>query len=311
MARRRRIKRVRREGWYHVYCKAAGGKGEFPLAKSLCQRKLVGLLRFYARVYCCEISAFSIMGNHYHLVIKFEAPRKLSRGELLRRARVLYPNSGDLLRCWPAAKWKVFENRLFDLSRYMHNVQTTFATWFNRQHQRHGRFWGDRFKSTILQDLAAVRDCMLYVDLNPVRAGIVQRPEQYRWCSYYLRVIDKADWLKPLEEFETYKSAGQALRDYRGRLYYRGRVPTKKGQAAISQAIVEHEKALGFKTPGMYRERLRYFVDGVVLGSEEFVRDYLVKLKKEGYYLRRKNPIPQLAGVHATLREQRSHAAAW
>ncbi len=117
--------------------------------------------------------------------------------------------------------------------------------------------------------------------------------------------------MRPLEDFEVYKSVGQALRDYRGRLYYRGSVPTKKGQAAISQRVVKSEKALGFKTPGMYCERLRYFVDGVALGSEEFVRDYLLELKKEGYYLRRKNPILQLAGVHATLREQRSHAAAW
>ena len=311
MARKRRIKQVRREGWYHVYCKVAGSKGEYPLANSLCQKNLIGLLRFYARAYCCEISAFSVMGNHYHLVIKFEARRELSRAELLRRARVLYPNSGNLLKCWPMVKWKQFEKRLFDLSKFMHNFQTAYAQWFNRHHERLGRFWGDRFKSTLLQDLAAVRDCMLYVDLNPVRGGLVNRPEDYKACSYYLRTIGKGDWLKPLEDFETYKSAKQALRDYRGRLYYRGSVPTKKGQAAIPRAIVASEKAMGFKTPGMYRERLRYFVDGVVLGSEEFVRDYLKKLKKEGYYLRRKNPISHLAGLHVTLREQRSHATAW
>ncbi len=311
MARMRRIKWVRREGWYHVYCKVAGSKGEYPLAKSLCQRKLIGLMRFYAQAYCCEISAFNVMGNHYHMVIKFEARRELSQAELLRRAKALYPKYEEALKCWPLAKWKHFQERLFDLSEYMRNVQTIFALWFNRQHQRLGRFWASRFKSLILQDLAAVRDCMLYVDLNPVRAGLVQRPEQHKGNSYYLRTIGKADWLKPLEEFETYKTARQALRDYRGRLYYRGRIATRKGQAVIPQAIVESEKALGFATPGMYRQRLRYFVDGVVLGSEEFVRDYLQKLKKEGYYLRRKNPISQLAGVHATLREQRSHASAW
>ncbi|MCF7957017.1 MAG: hypothetical protein K9M57_01075 [Phycisphaerae bacterium] len=60
--------------------------------------------------------------------------------------------------------------------------------------------------------------------------------------------------------------------------------------------------------PFSNRERLRYFVDGVVLGSKEFVRDYLEKLKKEGYYLRRKKPISQLPGHYTTLREQRSHA---
>ncbi|MCF7982597.1 MAG: hypothetical protein K9K86_11490 [Pseudomonadales bacterium] len=311
MARQRRLKGVGGGGWYHLYCKAAGGKGEFPLAKLLHRRKLIALMRFYTAAFCCEPVAFCVMGNHYHLIVEFDKRRKLSRGELMRRALMLYPNSADDLKCWPDWKWERFEERIFNVSEMMQIFQSTYGRWFNRQNDRSGRFWGSRFKSVLLKDLRAVLDCMLYIDLNPVRAGLVKRPEEWKGSSYYLRVVGKADWLRPLEHFEQYKSARQAIRDYRGRLYYRGHVPTKKGQAAIPTAVLKHEKALGFEMPGMYLAKLRYFVDGVMIGSEEYIRDQIRLLREEGVYKRRKNPILHLGGVHATLREQRSHAIAW
>jgi hypothetical protein len=60
--------------------------------------------------------------------------------------------------------------------------------------------WADRFKSVYLENEAAVLDCMLYVELNPVRAGLVELPEDWRGSSFFLRDIGKADWLMPLSE---------------------------------------------------------------------------------------------------------------
>jgi hypothetical protein len=57
---------------------------------------------------------------------------------------------------------------------------------------------------------------------------------------------------------------------------------------------------------GMYRKRLRYFVDGLVIGSEGFIRKQIDALHDKGQYLSRQNPIPHLNGVHLSLREQRS-----
>jgi hypothetical protein len=62
----------------------------------------------------------------------------------------------------------------------MRNIQSAFARWYNQTYDRRGRFWGGRFKSVYLQDSNAVLDCMLYVDLNPVRAGLVERPEDWK-----------------------------------------------------------------------------------------------------------------------------------
>jgi REP-associated tyrosine transposase len=190
----------------------------------------------------------------------------------------------------------------------MRNIQSAFARWYNRSYQRRGRFWADRFKPVYLEDERAVLDCMLYVDLNPVRAGLVERPEEWQGSSIYLREIGKDSWLSPLRNFVDQPSKKEALIEYRERLYYRGNVPTKPGQAAISQQVLDKEIARGFVTMGLDRKRLGYFVDGLVIGTEQFIRDQLALMRENGQYLRRKNPIPQLGGIHLSLREQRSTA---
>jgi len=147
---------------------------------------------------------------------------------------------------------------------------------------------------------------MLYVELNPVRAGLVERPEEWQGSSIYLREIGRASWLAPLTDFLDQRTGTKALVEFRERLYYRGAVPTKEtGQAAISQEVLDAEIARGFKSRGMFRKRLGYFVDGLAIGSEEFIRGQISKMQEEGRYLRRKNPIPQLGGIHLSLREQR------
>jgi len=96
----------------------------------------------------------------------------------------------------------------------------------------HGRFWADRFKSTLLEDDRALLDCMLYVELNAVRAGLVARPEEWKGCSLYLRETGHGDWLMPLTDLFD-KTPKRALTEYRSLIYYRGEVPTKEGQAPL------------------------------------------------------------------------------
>jgi hypothetical protein len=88
-------------------------------------------------------------------------------------------------------------------------------------------------------------------------------------------------------------------------MYHRGSVPTKPGQTTISQDVIAQEAARGFATRGVYRKRLAYFVDGLAIGTDQFLRDQLARMRENGQYLRRKNPIPHLGGVHLSLREQR------
>ena len=310
MARVARWKVSGVEAWYHVHASVSGHRGEYPLSRSVVTRKLLDLIEHYTSVYFCEVAAFCVMGNHYHLVVRFEAERPVSRTELEARARKMYPGrSFDLRRgTWTEEDWERYRKRLFDLSEYMRNIQGSFAQWYNATFERRGKFWADRFKSVCLGDMRAVLDCMLYVDLNPVRAGVVERPEAWEASSIFLRELGKDEWLMPIKVVMNVESRARALREYKERLYYRGSVPTREGQAAISQEVLKAEEARGFGTRGMYRKRLRYWADGVAVGSEAFIREQLARMREEGLYLRRKHPIPQLGGVHLSLREQRSTA---
>jgi putative transposase len=313
MARMRRLKVVDGEGVYHVYSRAACEKGVYPLDKELCRKKFVQFLKYYSRAYFCDIAAFCVMGNHYHIVLKFDIPRKLSREELWERALKLYPNSKRYIKVWNEKKWDRLEERLFNLSDFMRNIQAAFATWYNKTYKRHGTFWADRFKSVLLGDEQSVLDCMLYVELNPVRANLCSLPEEYKACSFYLRTINTDSWLMALD-----KIVDTTLEEYKMALYYRGNVvpegenlttkDTKDVRILITDEIIEKEQEKGFQTKGIYRKRLRFFVDGMAMGGEEFIRQQIQHVRNRGEYLRRKNPIKQLNGLHLTLREQRGHA---
>ena len=307
-----RIARVKVEGggaFYHVCARIAGGKGKYPLDSKLCRRTIIDIIERFSKVYCCQVVGFCIMGNHYHLIIWFDERCPLSREELNRRASLIYPKT--LLKGWLKANWARFEERIFDVSEYMRNLQAAFARWFNQTFGRRGRFWADRFKSTLLETEKQVRDCLLYVELNPVRAGIAVRPEDHEGTSLHMRELGKDKWMMPLQELLGRKRRADALVEYRGMLYYRGAVPTKPGQAAIPARVLREEEARGFKAEGVYRKRLRYFVDGIAIGSEAFVRREIERLREQGRYLRRKHPISQLDGIHTSLREQRGEAIAF
>jgi hypothetical protein len=307
MSRNRRLKIENAEVWYHVSARASALKGEYPLAKPMMAEKLQSLIEFYTSVYFCSTAAFNILGNHYHLNVRFDRPREVDRGDLERRAAMIYPGKAGLRKVasWTDEDWQKFRDRLFNLSELMRNVQGIFATWYNRTLGRRGRFWAERFKSVILGDERAVLDCILYVELNAVRAGLVIRPEDWRQSSLHHREIGKLEWLMPLTEVLSCASGSEALVAYRSLVYHRGAVPTKPGQASISPELLEQEAARGFATSGTFRRRFRHFSEGVAIGSRTMIVELLGDLRKSGQYLRRRHPISKLGGLHHVLREQR------
>ena len=77
-----------------------------------------------------------------------------------------------------------FTYRMHDLSEFMKGLLIRFTRWFNRVHSRSGTLWEERFKSVIVESGVASRTMAAYIDLNPVRAGMVKDPADYRWSSY-------------------------------------------------------------------------------------------------------------------------------
>jgi putative transposase len=66
----------------------------------------------------------------------------------------------------------------------MKNVAQLYSQYFNKRYTRSGSLWEARYRSSIVQDESYLLACYRYVELNPVRAGLVEHPVQYSWSSY-------------------------------------------------------------------------------------------------------------------------------
>ena len=295
--------------FYHLTNRVAGRTDWFPFKNDQARRKLLDMMLFYVNAYRCRLAAFQIMGNHFHFVVHFEKPRALSRDELMDSAHKLYGRQAEKKTAdWTVAQWKAFNQRLFDVSKLMQNVDGLYARWFNLKFERRGHFWSDRFKNPELLGSEAVQDAIFYVELNAVRAGLVKRPEQWKFGSARWRLTGEDQDLIPLEELFPLDAGTDLYSSYRARLYYRGAVPTREGQAAIPRWILQQEHRRGFTRAGAFRRRLRFLTDGLAVGPAEKVAQLLETYRQQGRYRRRRHPIPQLGGVLFSLREQRSNA---
>jgi REP element-mobilizing transposase RayT len=308
MACRIRIKEPGACQWFHVNAHITCCEGEYPLEEEICRDKLIEIIKHYAHAYFCEVAAFSIMGNHYHLVVRMDEERPLTDEEKWERAFRLFPGAGrDDILAWPPKRWQRLDKRLFDISEFMRNIQAMFGRWYNDRIRRRGGVWAGRFRSTLLATKAAVVECMLYVDLNGVRAGLVTRPEDHEGSSLHLRARGQDRWLMPLIKLIGTGNRTKQLAAYRRRLYRRGAVPTKENHAQINAKLLAEEERRDFVPRGAYRQRLRYWTDGLIIGSEEQIRKKLAALRKAGVYKRRAHPIAQQKKLHLSLREQRGH----
>ncbi|MFT8171057.1 transposase, partial [Salmonella enterica] len=76
-------------------------------------------------------------------------------------------------------------------------IKQGFTRYYNRRTGRKGFFWGERFKSVIVEEGKTLVNLLAYVDLNPIRAGIVDKPKEYKWCSlgYHIQAGNKEDLL--------------------------------------------------------------------------------------------------------------------
>ncbi len=294
---------------YHLFNRAGGPPDYFPFRDPAVARKFWQLFEFYLQVYCCRLIAFELMGNHFHAIVFFQQLIWLGMQELRRRAQLRWGKRWKRETAnWQAEDWQQFNRNLFDVSKFMHHVECEFSKWFNRRTGRRGHFWAGRYKNPELLDQQALQDTTLYVELNAVRAGLVQRPEQWKMGSAYWRWAGKKqDLLMPVEELFP-EDDGRSFETYRGMLYHRGAVPVEGKPGVIPEWVLRREQRRGFERPGLFRRHLRFFNDGVAIGSAPRLRRLLDEYRAQGRYQRRRHPIPQLEGRFFSLREQRSHA---
>lgn len=294
------------DAFYHIFTRVAGDPDSYPLQERKAYRKLIETIQFFVRIYCSQLAAFEIMGTHYHFIVFIEKFRRLTRQQLIERAQMLYGKRFELkTSAWSDCDWERFNRKLFDVSSLMQQINGSYGTWFNRKFNRRGHFWGDRFRNPELLDLSAVQECLLYIELNAVRAGLVKRPEQWKAGSARLRWKKKDQNLMPLSQIFVGIEYEEVYTLYRYRLYHRGAVRTKDGQVTISPLVLQKEVRSGFHRTGLYLDQLRFYTDGLAVGSHRRVEKILNQFLDLNYYHRRKNPISQLSGLIFSLREQR------
>jgi REP element-mobilizing transposase RayT len=158
-------------------------------------------LLFLASIFAIDICAYAVMGNHVHVVLYvdkatadnltmkevFESWHRLHKGTLLSQ-RYLQEDiltDSEMLSLTETAN--VYRQRLHDISWFMRNLNEYIAREANKEDECTGRFWEGRFKSQALLDENALLACMVYVDLNPIRAEMETTPETSKHTSIYKR----------------------------------------------------------------------------------------------------------------------------
>ena len=283
----------------------------------------------------CRVLSYCVMSNHFHILLEVPPMPEggISDEELLKRLSAT--NSEAFVAVvgkelaevrsqgreeWVAEIHARFSYRMHSLSEFMKTLLQRFTRWFNRAHQRSGTLWEERYKSVIVESGIAARTMAAYIDLNPVRAGMVADPAEYRWSSYGEAVGGgpKGNGKKAraglVRACMSHHGAGFEAEKWKevSRIYRRTlglALGRKSGKAEVEKGVVRPQmntaEALeakdngtvlpGLKIAAMLRCRVRYFTDGAVIGSKEFVNEAFLAAR-ERFTARRKDGARRLRG---------------
>ncbi len=185
-----RIARIAPQGYiYHVLSRGNNGQGVFKDERDF--KRYLDLILHYKEKFKFKLYHYVLMANHVHLVIE-----PLVDGG--------------------------------DLSEIMKGINLSYALYYKRKYDYKGHFWQDRYKSIIIGRDNYLLACGSYVELNPVRAGIVADPGQYPWSSYKVYGLGKLDVL--VDEHPIYEllAEDETKRRKKYREFVRGMIKAKE-----------------------------------------------------------------------------------
>ena len=273
--RRPRVK-VDGEGFYHVVSRIGGKR--FLIDEDE-KRILLGMIRGAAAFSGVELYTFAVMSNHFHLLVRVPRKKAVSDKELERRMLAWY-GPGKFAAI--LEKWEEWTK--------------------TKRHENTGTIWEGRFKSILLEgSFRALMTVAGYVHLNPVRAAMVERPEESRWTGYGagcqgdlaaqdgLRdLVSRACGAKETEWNEAKRACANAID---------GKVPEsapRPKDAPLPEDVVETDDRGRPVRAGSLRalltRRVAGFLHGGALGEERFLKrvaEYLpprVRRRAEGLF---------------------------
>jgi len=308
----------------------------------------VRMMRQYETFCGVRVLSYCIMSNHFHLLVEVPPKEKgaavtLSDEDFLARLKPMYSKiyyrgieqmlerfRGDGADGAALDLKAKFTCRMHDLSEFMKGLKQRFTQWYNGAHGRRGTLWEGRFKSVLVEDGYAARVMSAYIDLNPVRADMVDRPEDYRWCSYgeamqpkasrgrklaregYCRMLAKNT--EPGNQSPKMLEWSDGVAEcYRMMLFadgeevfaddiHAGVAPEARKPKCVRKGFkrkdVEKVLAKGGKLSvgEALRCKVRYFSDGMTFGSRDFVNK-VFKDARERFGEKRKSGARPLKGV--------------
>jgi putative transposase len=297
---RRALVRAGEGGYYHVVSRVHGR--EYLLSDE--KREMFrDLLRRVAGFCGVDVLTFCFMENHFHLLIHVPGkPGDLEDEELLRRARLIYPKGEGIGRQplslelieWALQSGKpedrmamraLLMRRMASLPVFVKMLKQRFSIRYNREEGHVGTLWEGPFRSVLVEpSRRALSVVGAYIDLNPVRAGIVSDPKDFRFSGYGEACGQGAPenhrLIRHIVELglagDSDKAAAAEAAAYRRMLFVRGVAGTKSGGARTNEGAAQAVVARGgqLSLPELLRCRVRYFTHGVVIGSRAFIEKW-------------------------------------
>ena len=163
---------------------------------------IVDRLQYLASIFAIEVCAYAIMENHPHSILRTRPDILASWSDIeiathwlrlcpkrsMRRKPI--PSLEEQIKALVnnPQRIAVLRKRLCSVSWFMAKLNEFIARKANKEDNVKGRFWESRFKCQALLDEAAIAACMVYVDLNPIRAGVASTPEDSDSTSIQERI---------------------------------------------------------------------------------------------------------------------------
>jgi REP element-mobilizing transposase RayT len=298
---------------YHVVSRVVDRRFVFGEGERRVFRRLLARQLAFSGLECVT---FCLMSNHFHLLVVVpdgEVERgKVTDEELMERLGQVYGAAEvgqvrmelERLRglddggLGAEAFRRRFLRRMYDLPRFVHELKLKFSKWYNREYERRGTLWEERYRSVLVEGGGATEAVAAYIDLNPVRAGLVDDPKDFRWSGYGEAVAgvaaSRAGIARAVDPERSGWSWEEVQAVYRQLLYGMG-VAVDGGEEGARKRRgfrpeeVEEVLAAGGRLPlaQALRCRVRYFSDGLVLGSRAFVESVFLA-KRERFGARRR-----------------------
>lgn len=273
------------DGTYHVMSRIA--HREFFLGEDERDR-LAGIV--WRAAYFCgvEVMTYAILSNHFHLLVHVPPPRPLTEEEVLSRYGA-WKGAGAarvLRRRWQAwakeGAGRLVEEekarlvgRMHSLSKFVQLLKERYSTDYNARRGHAGTLWERVFKSVLVESAREALSAVAgYVDLNGVRAGLAVSPDAYRWSAFgeacaSCAKLGEGPWRDPQVIRRRYAGMYGVKTWSEARAMHALSMSAQEGRRKAREADLRRK---GLLAEGE-RLRIRAFVDGVVVGTQAFVRD--------------------------------------